>query len=141
MGNPLAVVEYVEEIYAYYRENENSGCISLNYMAHQFDINYQMRAILIDWLIEVHCKFKLMEETLFLTINLIDRFLECRAVVRKKLQLVGVIAILLACKYEEVSVLVVEDMVLITDEAYTKKEFLDMVTDFSLHFPRILNKI
>ncbi|XP_057966323.1 G2/mitotic-specific cyclin-2-like [Malania oleifera] len=126
MGNPLAVVEYVDDIYAYYRENENSGCISLNYMAHQFDINYQMRAILIDWLIEVHCKFQLMEETLFLTINLIDRFLECQAVVRKKLQLVGVTAMLLACKYEEVSALVVEDMVLITDEAYTKKEVLDM---------------
>lgn len=69
-----------------------------------------------------------MEETLFLTVNLIDRFLERQVVVRKKLQLVGVTAMLLACKYEEVSVPVVEDFVVITDKAYTRQDVLDMVT-------------
>jgi hypothetical protein len=47
-----------------------------------------MRAILIDWLEEVHLKFKLMPETLFLTVNLIDRFLEKKQVTRRNLQLV-----------------------------------------------------
>ena len=46
-------------------------------MKNQTDINEKMRAILIDWLIEVHLKFKLLPETLFLTVNLIDRYLEC----------------------------------------------------------------
>ena len=50
-----------------------------------------MRAILVDWLVEVHLKFKLMPETLFLTVNLIDRFLEARQVTRKNLQLVRVL--------------------------------------------------
>ncbi|CAL9161855.1 unnamed protein product, partial [Musa hybrid cultivar] len=95
-------------------------------MSHQFDISEKMRAILIDWLIEVHYKFELMEETLFLTVNIIDRFLARQTVVRKKLQLVGVTAMLLACKYEEVSVPVVEDLVLISDRAYTRDEILDM---------------
>jgi cyclin B len=45
-------------------------------MKNQNDVNEKMRAILIDWLIDVHLKFKLVEETLFLCINLIDRFLE-----------------------------------------------------------------
>ena len=45
-----------------------------------------MRAILIDWLVEVHLKFKLMPETLFLTHNLIDRFLSKKVVTRKNLQ-------------------------------------------------------
>ncbi|KAE8724738.1 Cyclin-B2-4 [Hibiscus syriacus] len=125
-NNPLAVVEYVDEIYAYYKKTEVSSCVSPNYMDRQFDINEKMRAILIDWLIEVHYKFKLMEETLFLTINLIDRFLERCTVIRKKLQLVGMTAMLLACKYEEVSVPIVEDFVLISDKAYTKKDVLDM---------------
>ncbi|XP_042507385.1 G2/mitotic-specific cyclin-2-like isoform X2 [Macadamia integrifolia] len=124
--NPLAVVEYIEDIYAHYRKSESSSCVSPNYMEQQFDINEKMRAILIDWLIEVHYKFELMDETLFLTINLIDRFLAQQAVVRKKLQLVGVTAMLLACKYEEVSVPVVEDLILISDKAYTRKEVLDM---------------
>lgn len=78
----------------------------------------------------MHYKFELMEETLFLTVNIIDRFLARQTVVRKKLQLVGVTAMLLACKYEEVSVPVVEDLVLISDRAYTRDEILDMVIVF-----------
>ncbi|XP_064944645.1 G2/mitotic-specific cyclin-2-like isoform X1 [Musa acuminata AAA Group] len=158
-NNPLAVVEYVEDIYSFYRQTEviffaikqcNSAllvlhqhdciylkctecttvqvtsCVSPDYMSHQFDINEKMRAILVDWLIEVHYKFELMEETLFLTVNIIDRFLARMTVARKKLQLVGVTAMLLACKYEELSVPMVEDFVLITDRAYTREEILEM---------------
>ncbi|KAI5438615.1 G2/mitotic-specific cyclin-1 isoform X1 [Lathyrus oleraceus] len=125
-NDPLAVAEYVEDLYAYYRKVESTGCVSPDYMAEQFDINERMRAILIDWLIEVHDKFDLVHETLFLTVNLIDRFLEKQSVVRKKLQLVGLVAMLLACKYEEVSVPVVGDLILISDRAYTKKEVLEM---------------
>ncbi|XAR73690.1 hypothetical protein NMG60_11007753 [Bertholletia excelsa] len=124
--NPLAVVDYVDDLYAYYRKMENCSCVSPNYMSQQFDINEKMRAILIDWLIEVHHKFDLREETLYLTVNLIDRFLAQQAVVRKKLQLVGLVAMLLACKYEEVSVPVVEDLVFISDKAYSRKEVLEM---------------
>ncbi|KAI4327829.1 hypothetical protein L6164_020246 [Bauhinia variegata] len=125
-NNPLAVVDYVEDLYAYYRKMESFSCVSPAYMDQQFDINERMRAILIDWLIEVHDKFDLMHETLFLTVNLIDRFLEKQKVVRKKLQLVGLVAMLLACKYEEVSVPVVGDLILISDKAYTRKEVLEM---------------
>ncbi|KAJ4702281.1 Cyclin [Melia azedarach] len=124
--NPLAVVEYIDDIYAFYKKAESSSCVPPNYMAQQFDVNERMRGILIDWLIEVHYKFELMEETLYLTVNLIDRFLAVQPVMRKKLQLVGVTAMLLACKYEEVSVPVVEDLILISDKAYSRKEVLDM---------------
>ncbi|XP_030975763.1 G2/mitotic-specific cyclin-1-like isoform X3 [Quercus lobata] len=124
--NPLAVVDYIEDLYAYYRKMECFSCVSPDYMAQQFDINERMRAILIDWLIEVHDKFELMKETLFLTVNIIDRFLSKQSVVRKKLQLVGLVAMLLACKYEEVSVPVVGDLILISDKAYTRKEVLEM---------------
>lgn len=75
----------------------------------------------------MHYKFELMDETLYLTVNLIDRFLAAQPVVRKKLQLVGVTAMLLACKYEEVSVPVVEDFIVISDRAYSRKEVLEMV--------------
>ncbi|KAK4261673.1 hypothetical protein QN277_004636 [Acacia crassicarpa] len=126
VDNHLAAVDYVHELYSYYRNMENSSCVSPNYMSQQFDINERMRAILIDWLIEVQDKFDLMRETLFLTVNLIDRFLEKQSVIRKKLQLVGLVAMLLACKYEEVSVPVVEDLILISDKAYTRKEVLEM---------------
>nr|XP_027092187.1 cyclin-B2-4-like isoform X2 [Coffea arabica] len=125
-NNPLAVVEYIDDLYAYYKRTEISSCVPSNYMAQQFDINERMRGILIDWLIEVHYKFELMDETLYLTVNLIDRFLTTVSVVRKKLQLVGVTAMLLACKYEEVSVPVVEDLILISDRAYSRNDVLEM---------------
>jgi hypothetical protein len=54
-------------------------------MTSQNDINEKMRAILVDWLIEVHYKFKLLPETLFLTINLIDRYLDKEVIHRTKL--------------------------------------------------------
>ena len=83
-------------------------------------------------ILQVHDKFDLLHETLFLTVNLIDRFLAKQTVARKKLQLVGLVAMLLACKYEEVSVPVVGDLILISDKAYTRKEVLEMVSFFCL---------
>nr|GMD51514.1 G2/mitotic-specific cyclin-2-like [Ipomoea batatas] len=136
MNNPPAVNEYVGDLFAYYRKVEptmqphdlqKSSCVSPGYMAQQFDINERMRALLIDWLIEVHHKFELREETLFLTVNLIDRFLEKQTVVRKKLQLVGLVAMLLACKYEETAFSVVSEYFIYIDSLlYTRKEVLDM---------------
>ncbi|KAK8512623.1 hypothetical protein V6N12_075193 [Hibiscus sabdariffa] len=140
-NNPLAVVEYIDDLYEFYRKTERTGFVPPNYMAQQCDINERMRAILIDWLIEVHCKFELREETLYLTVNIIDRFLSAHQVVRKKLQLVGITAMLIACKYEEVFVPVVEDLILISDKAYNRKEVLDMekltikTLQFNLSFP------
>ncbi|WOG99824.1 hypothetical protein DCAR_0519180 [Daucus carota subsp. sativus] len=126
--NPLSVVEYIDDLYAHYKHVESSSCVPPNYMSTQSDINDKMRGILVDWLIEVHYKFELMQETLYLTINLIDRFLAVEPVIRKKLQLVGVTALLLACKYEEVSVPVIEDLIVISDRAYTRSEVLEMET-------------
>ncbi|XP_026397070.1 G2/mitotic-specific cyclin-2-like [Papaver somniferum] len=125
--NTLAVLDYINDIYAHYKKTENSSCVSPNYMVQQSNINEKMRVILVDWLIEVHDKFELMDETLFLMVNIIDRFLAHQTVERKKLQLVGITAMLLACKYEEVSVPVVDDLILISDKAYTRKQVLDMV--------------
>lgn len=83
-----------------------------------------MRAILIDWLIEVHLKFKLLPESLFLTVNLIDRFLEKVMVPRTQLQLVGVTAMLIASKYEEIYAPTAKEFAYITDRAVSKRDIL-----------------
>jgi hypothetical protein len=72
------------------------------YMAHQSNINEKMRMILIDWLVEVHMKYKQQPETLFLTVNIVDRYLARRLVSRSRLQLIGIAATLIASKYEQV---------------------------------------
>ena len=89
-------------------------------MANQKDVNEKMRAILIDWLVDVHSKFKLVNETMFLTVNLIDRYLGEVQVTRQKLQLVGVTAMFIATKYEEIYPPDLRDFVYVTDKAYTK---------------------
>jgi hypothetical protein len=53
VGNQLAVVDYIEDIYSFYRKSEVQSCVPLDYMSRQSDINENLRAILIDWLIEV----------------------------------------------------------------------------------------
>lgn len=85
-----------------------------------------MRAILIDWLVEVHMKYRLHRETLFLAVQLIDRYLSKAVVSRQKLQLVGVVAMLVASKFEEINPPEVNDFVYITDNAYTKEQVLHM---------------
>lgn len=95
-------------------------------MVRQTDINEKMRGILVDWIIEVHLRFKLLPETLFLTVNLIDRFLEKTEIMRTRLQLVAVSALLIASKYEEIYVPELKDFVFISDNAYTKEEIIDM---------------
>ncbi len=74
-----------------------------------------MRAILIDWLIDVHSKFKLLNETLFLTVNLIDRYLSKCQVSRQNLQLIGVSCMFIATKYEEIYPPDLRDFVYVTD--------------------------
>ena len=96
------------------------------YMDCQDQINEKMRAILIDWLIEVHMNFRLVPETLFLCVNIIDRYCGMESVARSKFQLVGVTALFLACKYEEIYPPKVRKFVYITDNAYDPKEVLDM---------------
>ena len=99
------------------------------YMEDQSDINAKMRAILVDWLIEVHTKFRLVPETLYLCINILDRYCKMVQIRRSKLQLVGVTSLLIACKYEEIYPPEVRDCVFITDRAYTSSEVLDMEQD------------
>mmetsp|Transcript_8785 Transcript_8785/g.18006 ORF Transcript_8785/g.18006 Transcript_8785/m.18006 type:complete len:358 (-) Transcript_8785:99-1172(-) len=124
--DPLCATEYVEDMYEYFRSNEGSTSVQPTYMTSQRHINEKMRAILVDWLVEVHLKFKLVPETLYLCINLIDRFLKDREVSRQKLQLVGVTCLLIASKYEEIYPPELRDLVYICDSAYTKDEILDM---------------
>ena len=122
----FCVTEYTEEIYAYLRLNESRSLVDDDYMSRQPDINAKMRVILNDWLVEVHLKFKLRQETLYLCFQLIDRFLENTNVQRQKLQLVGVTGLMLASKYEEIYPPEVRDYVYICDNAYSREEILQM---------------
>lgn len=124
IDDPLMVAEYVQEIFEYYKQLEETTAPNPEYMEHQDDLDWSMRGVLVDWLIEVHAKFRLLPETLFLAINIVDRFLSSKVVPLDKFQLVGVTAMFIASKYEEVLSPHVANFVHVADNGFTVDEVL-----------------
>nr|CCA25317.1 Cyclin B putative [Albugo laibachii Nc14] len=125
--NASSCWQYAEEITKNQLGVEKDFMTSGSYMSRQRDINSKMRSILIDWLVDVHCKYDLTPHALHIAIQLIDRHLEKNLTVpRQRLQLVGVTAMFIASKYEEIYPPEAEDFVRITDNAYTRDEVFGM---------------
>jgi hypothetical protein len=122
--DPTMVSEYAEEIFEYMEELEEEMMPNPNYMAQQSDITWPMRQTLVDWLLQVHIRYHMLPETLWIAINIVDRFLSKRVVSLIKLQLVGVTAMFIASKYEEILAPSIDEFVFMTDNGYTKAEIL-----------------
>ncbi|RDX72620.1 Cyclin-A2-1, partial [Mucuna pruriens] len=123
LKDPQIWSSYAPDIYNKIRVTELERKPFTNYMDElQQDINPSMRGILVDWLVEVSEEYKLVPDTLYLTVNLIDRYLSTRFIQKQKLQLLGVTCMLIASKYEEMCAPRVEEFCFITDNTYTKEE-------------------
>nr|CCC96149.1 unnamed protein product [Trypanosoma congolense IL3000] len=150
-SDPVYCSEVIKDITTMYMESErqaiyNQVLPSPRYLTYQPEINEKMRMILVDWLIDVHLKFKLHPETLYLTVSIVDRYLSSvntrrmagQYVPRSKLQLVGITGILLAAKYEEIWPPEVKECVYICANTYTREEVIrmerDMCTRLSFRF-------
>ncbi|KAF3047091.1 hypothetical protein E8E12_011142 [Didymella heteroderae] len=118
------VAEYGDEIFEYMHSLEEKMKPNANYMDHQAEIQWSMRSVLMDWLVQVHNRFTLLPETLFLAVNYVDRFLSAKVVSLGKLQLVGATALFVAAKYEEINCPSVQEIVYMVDGAYTADEVL-----------------
>lgn len=118
------VAEYAQDIFAYMACCERESMANPNYMDFQDEIQWHMRATLIDWLLQVHTRYHMLPETLWIAVNLVDRFLSARIVSLAKLQLVGVTAMFIAAKYEEILAPSVEEFVFMTDGGYSREEIL-----------------
>ena len=129
--------EYLNELYSNLLQDEIELIYKpkLGYMSIQNDINEQMRAILIDWLIEVHYRFRLKSETLFQTVWIIDTYLSMFPIMRAKLQLLGISSLLISCKSQEIYYPQLNDLIDITDGAYIKEELINMES----HILKVLN--
>lgn len=80
---------------------------------------------MVDWLIKIHYNFKLLPETLFLTVNVIDRYFSLYQISKRDVQLVALAALLIVTKYEEIYPPLLKDFVYIADNQYTAEEILD----------------
>ena len=124
--------EYMNIIYHNLLLEENKGIIpypDYSKIISQKEINEQMRSILIDWIIDVHFKFNFTDETLFMTVLIIDRYISYKSISKKKFQLLGITALLISCKHEEIILPKIEDFIYITDNAYVKEDVFDMEND------------
>ena len=129
IDDPQLVVDYVNKIYEYMRMMERSQSVKKDYLTGKTGaIIPNMRSVLVEWLVEVHQQFELLQETLYLSVAVLDRYLQAAAekVPRKHLSLVGVTAMFIASKYEEKYATEIGDFVYITDDAYTQSEIRTM---------------
>ncbi|XP_040887142.1 G2/mitotic-specific cyclin-B3 [Toxotes jaculatrix] len=117
--------EYAKDIFDYLKQREEKFVLC-NYMQKQPSLNPEMRAILIDWLVEVQENFELYHETLYLAVKMTDHYLSQTPVHREMLQLVGSTAMLIASKFEERSPPCVDDFLYICDDAYKREELISM---------------
>uniref|UniRef100_A0A8D0V8H8 G2/mitotic-specific cyclin-B3 n=1 Tax=Sus scrofa TaxID=9823 RepID=A0A8D0V8H8_PIG len=116
---------YAKDIFSYMKEREEKFILK-KYMARQTDINSDMRAILVDWLVEVQMTFEMSHETLYLAVKLVDHYLMEVICKRDKLQLLGSTAFLIAAKFEEPCPPCVDDFLYICDDIYKRDEMLAM---------------
>lgn len=143
--DPLMVAEYATEIFEYLQRLEVQTTPNSDYMSHQDDLEWKTRGVLVDWLIEVHTRFHLLPETLFLAVNIIDRFLSEKVVQLDRLQLVGITAMFIASKYEEVLSPHVENFKRIADDGFSEAEILSAerfiltTLDYDLSYPNPMN--
>lgn len=136
-------LEYIPDIWKNLKSSENChACMpKFEALSHQSDINFDMRAILIDWIIDVHKNYRLFPETLFMCISIIDRFLTKKQILRTRLQLLGTTALFISSKYEEIIYPCIDEFTKITDNAYKKEEVLQMENEifkeleFDLTYP------
>jgi len=138
---PFNGYEHANDIYFWCRREEAVFYPKTNYMARQAEINEHMRVILVDWLIDVHVRFRLQTETLHIAVNVTDRFLARKQIRRNEMQLLGVTSMVIAAKYQEIYPPTIEDFVYMTDDACSKAQVILMEEhvlrelDFSINFP------
>ncbi|KAI3861733.1 hypothetical protein MKW92_024434 [Papaver armeniacum] len=140
VDNPLAVVDYVQDMYKFYKLAESSSSHQVHgYMDFQNQINERIRMIVVDWLIDVHMEFQLTPEVLYLAVQIFDRYLAMNYGVRKEeMQLIGVTAMFIASKYEEVSAPNIDRFADITDNTYSTKQIVEMEKSIMIKFRWIL---
>lgn len=138
--DPGLVSNYAFDIFSYLKTRETRYIIPA-YMDRQPHINKYMRSVLVDWMVEVQENFELNHETLYLGVKMVDCYLSKKNISRENLQLVGAVSLFIASKYEERCPPSVEEFVFICDNAYARRELLDMefcfleTLDFDLGFP------
>merc|ERR1712168_682026 len=123
--DPNVCSEYAMDIFSYYKAREAQFRLP-DYISIQPEISKMMRAILVDWLVEVQESFELNHETLYTAVKILDSFMSKKVVQKEDLQLVGATACLIACKIDERIPPMVDDFLYVCDDAYSRDQLMKM---------------
>ncbi|XP_032529955.2 G2/mitotic-specific cyclin-B3 [Danaus plexippus] len=146
--DPFQVSNYAMDIFNYLKSRERLFIID-DYLQRMKGITSWMRALLVDWMVEVQESFELNHETLYLAVKLVDLYLtkssriqpEKEQLTKEELQLLGASALFIASKFDERIPPLVDDFLYICDGAYSLNQLLKMemnilrVIDFDLGVP------
>ncbi|XP_058443902.1 G2/mitotic-specific cyclin-B3 [Malaya genurostris] len=119
------VSHYAQDIFVYQKEREPHFVIP-DYIAKQPHISKWMRALLVDWMVEIQESFELNHETLYLAVKIVDIYLSRSEIQKDSLQLLGAAALFIASKYDERVPPTVDDFHYICDGAYQRREMILM---------------
>lgn len=131
---------YAHDVFLYYKEKELQLMVP-KYMHNQPQLKKSMRAVLVDWMVEVQESFELNHETLYLAVKMVDHYFSRKFTTKDRFQLLGATCLLMASKYDERLPASIDDFLYICDDAYTRRDIILMEMDvfktlsFFLGFP------
>jgi len=143
-NNLATCAEYAEGIFAYLRNKEESMYAKDGFLKNQTEVTDKIRAGVIEWMVDTQLRFKLEDETLFLAINILDRFLEKEKVLRLRLPLLSATAVLIAAKYEEIYPPHLKDIMCVAEKPLNRDEIMKMeiqilqTLKFDISIPTVL---
>ena len=133
--DPQMVAELATDIYKNMRLEEAEKQIDVNYLTRvqiPSEVKDTSRAFLIEWIIDVHRKFRLLPETLYVTVYIIDKFLSLKQIKKSQLHILGVTSLLISTKYEEIYPPELKDLLTVSENKFTKAEVLKMEKEILL---------
>ena len=132
LRNPQMVAEFATDIYNTMRKQEVKFAVEAGYLSKvqlPTEVKDTSRAFLVEWIIDVHRKFRLLPETLYVTVFLIDRFLSLKQIKKSQLHILGVTALLISTKYEEIYPPDLKDLLSVSENKFSRAEVLAMEQD------------
>ena len=123
MGDQSAISQYCDKIYENMLRIEKLALIDPNYLTITqipTEVKDTSRAFLVEWIIDVHRKFRLHPETLYVTVSIIDRFLSKQQIKKSQLHILGVTSLLISTKYEEIYPPDLKELLQVSENKFTR---------------------
>lgn len=143
LQNPNESPHFALGIFEYMKWREEKFAVTPYFEEHpiQKGFSVQDRTTLVDWMVEFQEIQETNHETLYLAVKLADYYFSKTHVTRDKLQLVAFVAYLLASKFEERWPPTFDDMIYLSENAYTREDFIKTemkmlaCLDFDINIP------